>query len=106
MRVIDITDPHNVIDLTQTIEVNDAGNGTYNVDMQVQGASFRRAHTLLVFADNTAASAAVVKTNEASSWWSQTAGADYVMIGTKELLAESGDAGTVPAQSGVGSEGG
>ena len=86
IRVIDITDPHNVIDLTQTVEVSSAGDGSYNIALQVQGASFRRAHTLLVFADSTAASAAVVKENDASSWWSQTAGADYVMIGTKELL--------------------
>ena len=75
-----------MIDLTQTVEVSDTGNGTWAVNLQVQGASFRRARTLLVFADSTAASAAVVKENDASSWWSQTAGADYVMIGTKELL--------------------
>jgi hypothetical protein len=84
IRVVDITKPADVLELTETVKVNKETGGTYSVDLQVQAASFRRPHTLRVFADNSALSAAV-KRNEPSTWWSQTAGADYVMISTGDL---------------------
>ena len=62
-------------------------NGTYSVDLQVLGATFRRTHTLIVFADSTAAPAVSVRHNDPSSWWSQTAGADYVIVTTRDLKA-------------------
>jgi len=87
IRVVDITDAARVLELTETARVNTEADGTYSVDLQVQRATFRRPHTLLVFADSTAAPAVSVRPNEPSSWWSQTAGADYVIVTTRELLA-------------------
>jgi hypothetical protein len=91
IRVLDITDPARVLELTETVQVNAAGDGTYSVDVQVQDASLRQPHALFVFADSAALPVALpvasVRHNDASSWWSQTAGADYLMITTRELKA-------------------
>jgi FlaG/FlaF family flagellin (archaellin) len=85
IRVLDTTDPRRVEEITRTVEINpEAGGGTYSVDMRVLGASFRQAHTLLVFTADGEAPAAVAK-NNASDLWNQNAGADYVMITTGAL---------------------
>lgn len=85
IRVLDITDPQRVEEITRTVEINpEAGGSTYSVDMRVLGASFRQAHTLLLFTADGEAPAAVVK-NNASDLWNQNAGADYVMITTGVL---------------------
>ncbi|MGH9874076.1 MAG: C25 family cysteine peptidase [Pyrinomonadaceae bacterium] len=87
IRIVDITTPDNVIEITQTGKVNNEADGTYSVDLQVQGANFRREHTVLLFANDSALSADAVKLNEPSTLWSQTSGADYVMISTTDLKA-------------------
>ena len=85
VRVVDITDGRNVLEITPTVVVTAQGDGTYAVDMQVQGASFRQAHTLLAFVDGQAGHPDTIKANEPSSWWSQTAGADYLIISSGEF---------------------
>jgi len=79
IRVVDITRPDDVLEITQTVKVNSETGGTYSVDVQVEGATFRQVHKLLVFADNSF-SCADVKQNQPSAWASQTAGADYVIV--------------------------
>ena len=80
IRVVDITRPGDVFEITQTVKVNSEIDGTYSVDVQVPGASFRQVHKLLVFTDNSVSSADAVRQNQPSTWGSQTAGADYVII--------------------------
>lgn len=87
IRVVDITRPGDVFEITQTVKVNSETDGTYSVDVQVPRASFRQVHKLLVFTDNSVSSADAVRQNQPSSWGSQTAGADYVMIASGGLKA-------------------
>src|SRR6185503_5950787 len=79
IRVVDITRPDDVLEITQTVKVNSETGGTFSVDLQLEGATFRQVHKLLVFADNSF-SCADAKQNQPSAWASQTAGADYVII--------------------------
>ncbi|MCU1267767.1 MAG: hypothetical protein JWM21_4085 [Acidobacteria bacterium] len=85
VRVLDITDPRNVVEITQTVAVSAQPDGTFAADMQVQGASFRQTHTLLAFVDGQGGHPDIVKSNEPSSWWSQTAGADYLIITSRDF---------------------
>jgi hypothetical protein len=87
IRVVDITRADDAVEITQTVRVNNETDGTYSVDVQVEGATFRQVHKLLVFADNSVSSSAAVKQNQPSTWASQTAGADYVIIVNGELKA-------------------
>src|SRR5258706_2300543 len=87
IRVVDITRPDDVIEITQTAKVNSETGGTYSVDLQVEGATFRQVHKLLVFADSSFSCADVVKQNQPSVWASQTAGADYVVVVNGRLKA-------------------
>ena len=87
IRVVDITRPDDVLEITQTVKVNSEADGTYSVDVQIEGATFRQVHTLLAFADNSVSSADAVKQNQPSTWGSQTAGADYVIIASDGLKA-------------------
>ena len=80
IRVVDITRPDDVLEITQTVKVNSETDGTYSVDLQVEGASFRQVHKLLVFADSSFSCTDAVRQNQPSSWASQTAGADYVIV--------------------------
>jgi len=80
IRVVDITRPDDALETTQTVKVNSETDGTYSVDLRVEGATFRQVHKLLVFADNSFSSADAVKQNQPSTWASQTAGADYVIV--------------------------
>jgi hypothetical protein len=85
IRVVDITKPGDVLEITQTVKVNNETDGTHSVDVRVQDATLGQVHKLLVFTDNSAASAEGVKLNQPSTWGSQTAGADYVIITSGEL---------------------
>jgi len=87
IRVVDITRPSDVLEITQTVKVNSETDGTYSVDLQLPGASFRRVHKLLVFTDNSVSSAEAVRQNQPSTWGSQNAGADYVIITSGGLKA-------------------
>jgi hypothetical protein len=87
IRVLDITRPDDVIEITQAIKMNNDSDDTYSVDMRIQDAGSRQAHKLLLFVDKSALSADAVKHNEPSDWWSQAVGADYVMISTGDLKA-------------------
>ena len=87
IRVVDITRPADVLEITQTVKVNNETDGTYSVDLQVQNATFRQPHKLLVFSDNSVSSADAVRQNQPSTWASQTAGADYVIIASGRLKA-------------------
>src|SRR4030095_1256196 len=87
IRVVDITRPGDVLEITQTVRVNNETDGTYSVDVQVQDATFRQMHRLLMFGDNSVSSADAVRQNQPSTWGSQTAGADYVIIANGELKA-------------------
>jgi hypothetical protein len=87
IRVVDITRPEDALEITGTVRVNQENDGTYSVDLQVDGATFRQVHKLLVFADNSVSSAEAVKQNQPSTWGSQTGGADYVIIASGGLKA-------------------
>lgn len=87
IRIVDITKPDDVIEITQTAKVNSETDGSYSVNLQVEGATFRQIHKLLVFADNSVSSADAVKQNQPSSWSSQVSGADYVIIASGVLKA-------------------
>ena len=88
IRAVDITDPRRVIEVTSTVAVTPQPDGTYAADLQVLGASFRRPHTVLVFVDGVAEQPAAVEPNEPSSWWSQTAGADYLIITNANFVSQ------------------
>lgn len=85
IRVVDITTPADIIDLTQTAKVNHEINDTFSVDLQLQSANSLHPHTLLVFADGSESMAAGFRQNQPSSSASQTTGADYVIITTADL---------------------
>jgi hypothetical protein len=87
IRIVDITKPDDVIEITQTAKVNSETDGSYSVDLQVEGATFRQIHELLLFADNSVSSADAVKQNQPSTWGSQASGADYVIIASGLLKA-------------------
>ena len=87
IRVVDITRPSDVVEITRTVRVNSETDGTYSVDVQVPGASFRQVYKLLVFTDNSVSSADAVRQNQPSTLGSQTAGADYVIITSGGLKA-------------------
>jgi hypothetical protein len=80
LRVLDISNPDQVVEITPTVMVNPETDGTWSVDLRLQEASFRHVHTLMVFADGQPITPDLVKQNQPSTWWSQTAGADYVII--------------------------
>jgi hypothetical protein len=84
IRVVDTTDPYNIDELKPAITELKSDN--YAADIQVPGAAFRRPHRVLVFTDEQAAPAERLTANVASSWWSQTAGADYLIITRGDLI--------------------
>ena len=87
IRVVDITDPVKMLELTKATRVNADADGSYSVDLQVPGAGFRNARTLVAFTDATAQAAAAVRQNNPSSWWSQTSGADYLIVTSHDFMA-------------------
>lgn len=87
IRVVDVSDPYNVLELTPDVAADGAGFAALiGVDREVR-APFSRPHELLAFADGDAQTVDAIHANEASSWWSETAGADYLIVTTPELKA-------------------
>jgi hypothetical protein len=84
VRVLDISDPSSISELKPLVTPEDGGYAAY---MEVRQASQLNPHTLLAFAGGQARHADSVKANNPSSWWSQTAGVDYVIITTRALKA-------------------
>ncbi len=87
IRVVDVTDPSLPVELTPHVTPDGGGFAALiGVDKEVR-APFSRPHKLLAFADGQADTADALRLNDPSSLWSQTAGADYVMISTADLKA-------------------
>jgi autotransporter-associated beta strand protein len=87
IRVVDISDPNAPVELTPEILPDGAGFAALiGVDKEVR-APFSRPHKLLAFADGQADTVDALDSNAPSSLWSETAGADYVMITTAGLKA-------------------
>ncbi|HUS10296.1 MAG TPA: C25 family cysteine peptidase [Pyrinomonadaceae bacterium] len=82
LRVLDISDPSSISELKPLVTPEDGGYAAY---LEVRQASELNPHTLLAFASGQARHADSVKANNPSSWWSQTAGADYVILTTTAL---------------------
>jgi hypothetical protein len=86
VRVVDVTDANNPVELTPTVKAEDGGYAAY---VEVGQATASAPHSLLAFA-GTGGAAASVRANNPSSWWSQaggTGGADYLIITTRNLMA-------------------
>ena len=82
VRVIDISDASMTSELRASVV---AESGSYAAYVAVPQASALNPHTLLAIAAGQTQHAESIKANAPSSWWSQTAGADYVIITTAEL---------------------
>jgi hypothetical protein len=87
IRVIDVTSPSQVKELTPAANVTTLEDSTFAVDVQVPGATPLKQHKVLVFTEGTFNTADSVRGNNASSWWSETGGADYLLITTADLKA-------------------
>lgn len=83
VRVVDVTDPYNPLALTPQVLPHGGG---FAADIQVP-ASLHRPHTLVAYVEGPATAADAIRLNEPSSWWSEAAGADYVIISTGSLKA-------------------
>ncbi len=87
IRIVDVMDPYEPIELTPYIAPNGAGFlALIGVDMEVR-APFTRSHQVLAFVDGQADSVDTISLNAPSTLWSETAGADYVIITTADLKA-------------------
>lgn len=87
IRVVDVSDPYNVLELTPHIAPDGSGFAAMiGVDVEVR-APFSRPHELLAFAIGDAASVDAIRLNSASNWSSETAGADYLVLTTSGLAA-------------------
>lgn len=84
IRAMDVTNPNQVTQLK--IFVSEGKEGTYTADVQMD-ASSANARTLLVFADDALAHPAGLKSNEPSAWWSSRPGYDYLIISSRDLVA-------------------
>ncbi|HEV7684333.1 MAG TPA: C25 family cysteine peptidase [Pyrinomonadaceae bacterium] len=87
IRVIDVTSPSQVKELTPAANVTSLEDGTFAIDVRVPGATELKQHKVLVFTEATVNTVDSVRPNNASSWWSETAGADYLIITTDDLKA-------------------
>jgi hypothetical protein len=85
VRAIDITDPGQVQELATV--VTQQPDSSYTADLRVDGASAGSPHTLLVFADGTAAHPDSITHNNPSTWNANTNGADYLIVTTDALAA-------------------
>ncbi|HSS20331.1 MAG TPA: C25 family cysteine peptidase [Pyrinomonadaceae bacterium] len=85
IRVIDVTSPETVKELTPAAEVTPQADGSYAVALQVPGATPLKQHKLLVFAESSPQPVDAVRENRPSSWAAETAGADYLLITTGDL---------------------
>jgi hypothetical protein len=87
IRIIDVTSPALVKELTPAANITSLEDGTFAVDVRVPGATNLKQHKVLVFTEGTINTVDSVRANNASSWWSETAGADYLIITTDDLKA-------------------
>lgn len=87
IRVVDITNQANVIELTQASSISSQAGGTFAVDIQVTGASAGSPHTLLVFADGQVLHPDLIKRNNTSAWAKIRTGSDFLIITTGEFMA-------------------
>ncbi|MGD0199389.1 MAG: C25 family cysteine peptidase [Bryobacteraceae bacterium] len=85
IRVMDITDPGNVMSMLGTIVRRSAGN--YAITIATRGPGTR---TLLAFADAQVAQPASIAANRPSSWHAAGLGADMVMVGQAKFLGSLG----------------
>jgi hypothetical protein len=85
IRAVDITSASNMMEIQPLVTKDE--QGVYTADLQIGGASTRSPHTVLVFADSTAAHPDSIRSNEPSSWWTHTTGSDYLIIASRELKA-------------------
>src|SRR2546423_1059796 len=83
VRVIDITNPSAVEEVSPTIQKQ--ANGSYSVTVNVAGASRTNAHTLLMVNDSQAEQPASVTRNKPSSLAHST-GADFLIITHNDFL--------------------
>jgi hypothetical protein len=82
VRVLDISDPFSASELKPLVTTEGGGYAAY---VEVRQASPLSPHTLLTFAGGQWRQADSVQANTPSSWWSQTAGANYVIFTTAGL---------------------
>jgi hypothetical protein len=87
IRVIDVTTPTRIKELTPTARVDAQDDGSFAVDVQVSGATEFKLHQVLVFAEERPNTVDSLSRNIPSSWSSETAGADYLVITTRDLKA-------------------
>jgi hypothetical protein len=87
IRVIDVTTPTRIKELTPTARVDAQDDGSFAVDVQVSGATEFKLHKVLVFAEERPNTVDSLSRNVPSSWSSETAGADYLVITTRDLKA-------------------
>jgi len=82
VRVFDVSDSLFVSELKPLVTTEGGG---YTAYVEVRQASALSPHTLLAIAGGQAQPADSVRANNPSSSWTQTAGADYVIVTTAEL---------------------
>lgn len=85
VRVVDITDPNNSQELTPVVTAQP--DGSFSADTQVIGANASVPRMLIVFADNGAAHPDSVRNSNPSHWAAEDAGADFLIISHRSLMA-------------------
>jgi hypothetical protein len=86
VRVFDISDSSAVSELKPLVSMSTDGGG-YTAYVEVRQASALSPHSLLALAGVASQPADSVIANTPSSWWSQTAGANYVIVANATLKA-------------------
>ena len=87
VRVIDVTDAHDMKELTPLISVK--SDGAKSVDIRVADASPAQPHTLYIFGDSQISQPDSLRRNNPSSWRSSTNAADYLIITSTEFLSSA-----------------
>jgi autotransporter-associated beta strand protein len=87
VRVVDITDPNNIQELTPIVAVQP--DSAYAADVQIAAASAAQPHTLLVFPDSQAGHPDSVKQNQPSAWKANANGADYLIITSRDFISNA-----------------
>jgi len=83
IRIFDITDPASALELKALVG---SDGEHFLADVQVP-ASANSPHTLVAVSEGQAAHVDGIVLNQQSSWWSQTAGADYLIITPRNLMS-------------------
>lgn len=82
IRIFDITDPLSALELKALVS---SDGESFRADVQLS-ASANSPHTLVAVSEGQAAHVDGLALNQSSSWWSQTAGADYLIITPRDLM--------------------